>query len=146
MKDTLPTGINVSAWNFCYISVLSHVLHHICCLWHIKIRGEAQKGDTVATVNNTFLMLWYGTYIWDIQVWEFNILNNNNNNNNMVAQDSTVRTATCYRLDGPNPGGRVICYPSRPAMKPIQLPVQCILGLLPRRKADRAWRPTFTLF
>jgi len=44
---------------------------------------------------------------------------------------SSVGIATDYGLDGPglNPGGDEILRPSRPALGPIQPPVQWVLGL-----------------
>ena len=52
-------------------------------------------------------------------------------NDTICGPGSSVGIATDYGLDGPgsNPGGDENFRPSRPALKPTQPPVKCVLGL-----------------
>jgi len=49
-----------------------------------------------------------------------------------AGQDSVVGIATRYGLDGPEIetwwGGRDFLHPSKPALEPIQPPIQCVPG------------------
>jgi hypothetical protein len=59
-----------------------------------------------------------------------------------VGRDSVVRIATRYGLDGPGIKyrlGQDFSQPSRPALRPTQLPVQWVPGLFPEGKAVGAW-------
>ena len=50
------------------------------------------------------------------------------------------RLATGRTVRGSNPGGgRHFPYPSRPAPRPNQPPIQCLSGLIPGGKAVGAW-------
>jgi hypothetical protein len=52
--------------------------------------------------------------------------------NKVVGRDSSVGIATRYGLDGPaieSRWGRVFSHPSRPALRPTQLPIQWVTGL-----------------
>jgi hypothetical protein len=60
-----------------------------------------------------------------------------------VGQDSSVRIATRYGLDGPrveSRWGRNLPHPSRPALGPTQPPIQWALSLFPGGTTAGAWR------
>jgi hypothetical protein len=60
----------------------------------------------------------------------------------LVARDSSVSIATRYQLDGQGMEsrcGKDFPHPSRPALGPIQPPIQWVLGLFTGGKAAGAW-------
>ena len=65
-----------------------------------------------------------------------------------VCRVSSVVTATRYGLDGPgveSRWGRGFPHPSRPALRPTQLPIQWVASLFPRVKAAGARFRKFSL-
>jgi hypothetical protein len=61
----------------------------------------------------------------------------------LLGRDNVVGIATRYGLDGPGierRWGRDFEHPSRPALGPIQLPVNRVQGLFLRSKAAGSWR------
>jgi hypothetical protein len=64
------------------------------------------------------------------------------NRNRRTGRDSSVGIATRYGLDGPgieSLWGRDFPQPFRPALEPMQPPVQWVQGLFPGGKAAGAW-------
>jgi hypothetical protein len=60
-----------------------------------------------------------------------------------MGRDSVVDIAIRYQLDGPgmeSRWGRDFPHPSRPALVPIQPPIQWVPGLFPGGKVAGAWR------